>query len=334
MNEIATSQGPVDRVRQRGHRTGSAGGDDRRIILGRVRTMCRTDSEQISEQISKTETRSNESINPIDREEVINMLESSKRRSVRPVTGLAGALFSLSMVFMTSCGGGGDGDALTFPDRTVKEPDYSQARSIRGHVAWSGEVPTRRKLQIKDECHRLHEGDTLAETYIVENGRLANVFVYIKKGLEDYVFPHRKEPVKVDQKGCRYIPHVVWAQTHQPLEFLNSDGIQHNVHLNGKGGVKDRNRNFRSGSWTIQIGKPVKSLRTSCDVHSHMQAYINVIPHPYGAITDAAGSFRFDRVPPGTYTLGFVHETLGEKEMTVTVADGRDLEGVSVAFSK
>jgi hypothetical protein len=39
-----------------------------------------------------------------------------------------------------------------------------------------------------------------------------------------------------------------------------------------------------------------------------MGATIAIAPHPYYALTDTSGAFRFDNVPPGTYTLVVWHE--------------------------
>jgi uncharacterized protein (DUF2141 family) len=50
-----------------------------------------------------------------------------------------------------------------------------------------------------------------------------------------------------------------------------------------------------------------------------MNAMINVAPNPYFAVTGADGSFTIPNLPPGTYTLAAVHETLGEQDIQVTV---------------
>jgi uncharacterized protein (DUF2141 family) len=61
-------------------------------------------------------------------------------------------------------------------------------------------------------------------------------------------------------------------------------------------------------------------LPVRCNNHPWMQAYINVAPNPYFAVTGADGSFTISNLPPGTYTLAAIHETLGEKDIQITIA--------------
>jgi uncharacterized protein (DUF2141 family) len=51
-----------------------------------------------------------------------------------------------------------------------------------------------------------------------------------------------------------------------------------------------------------------------------MKMYINVLKNPYFAVTGADGKFAIKDLPPGDYTLAFVHEKLGEKDQKVTLA--------------
>ena len=58
-----------------------------------------------------------------------------------------------------------------------------------------------------------------------------NVYVYVREGLGGKVYAPPTKPVVLDQKGCRYTPHVIAAMVGQPVDFRNSDATMHNVHL-------------------------------------------------------------------------------------------------------
>jgi len=57
-----------------------------------------------------------------------------------------------------------------------------------------------------------------------------------------------------------------------------------------------------------------------CNNHPWMEAFLNVAPNPYFAVTRDDGTFSIPGLPPGTYTLAAVHEKLGESDMQITVA--------------
>ena len=58
------------------------------------------------------------------------------------------------------------------------------------------------------------------------------------------------------------------------------------------------------------------------DLHPWVRAYIAVAPHPFVAVTEADGLFRFDGVPAGRYTLVVWSEVLGTRTRELTVTSG------------
>jgi hypothetical protein len=50
-----------------------------------------------------------------------------------------------------------------------------------------------------------------------------------------------------------------------------------------------------------------------------MNAFINVSPNPFYAVSDENGHFEIRGLPPGTYTLVADHEVLGQQTTQVTV---------------
>jgi hypothetical protein len=137
--------------------------------------------------------------------------------------------------------------------------------------------------------------------------------------------------VVLDQKGCRYTPHVLGVQVGQPLEVLNSDPTLHNVHA-----LPTANREFNTGQplagmkHTHRFSTREVMVPFKCDVHPWMRAFIGVLDHPYFGVTTADGTFRLEGLPPGTYTVEAWHETLGMQTQSVTIGakESRD-----VAFS-
>jgi len=73
------------------------------------------------------------------------------------------------------------------------------------------------------------KGSNTAENLVVAGGDLANVFVYVKEGLGNRTFALPKDPVVLDQSGCRYHPHVLGVMAGQSVKIGNSDPTTHNI---------------------------------------------------------------------------------------------------------
>jgi plastocyanin len=163
---------------------------------------------------------------------------------------------------------------------------------------------------------------------------LQNVFVYVKDGLGGLAFPVPATPVVLEQRGCMYRPRVLGIRTGQTLEILNSDATLHNIHAvpmhNAEFNKAQQTRGFVSTHVfsTSEVMVPFK-----CDVHRWMNAWVGVMDHPFFAVTGPDGSFEITGLPPGTYTIEAVHEMLGRKTQTVTVAPrGTETAGFSFAI--
>ena len=84
------------------------------------------------------------------------------------------------------------------------------AGSIKGKTSFAGEAPQRRQIQMAADpkCEAANPGGRLGDVWLVNNGTLQNVFVYVKDGLTGKTFAVPTDPVELDQSGCMYKPHV------------------------------------------------------------------------------------------------------------------------------
>jgi plastocyanin len=151
-------------------------------------------------------------------------------------------------------------------------------------------------------------------------GGLANVFIYVKSGLEGKSFATPTAPVTIDQQGCWFSPRVLGIQVGQVLRVVNSDPVTHNIHPLAQ---INREWNHSQGQGDAPLARkflhPEIMIRVKCNIHRWMRAYIGVVDNPYFAVSSTDGSFAIPNLPPGDYVIEAWHETLGTQEQKVTI---------------
>jgi plastocyanin len=216
--------------------------------------------------------------------------------------------------------------AIIKPDQPVV-PDTATLGSVDGVVKLTGKAPAPVKIDMTMDpaCGMSPGGDSnMSEQYAVHNGDLANVFIYVKDGPKGaFAMPPSFGPaVVMDQKGCRYTPHVIALRKGGSVEFRNSDITMHNIHTMptapGSASI-DISQSPKGESQTKQFNQVETMIPVRCNNHPWMNAFINVSETPFFAVADADGKFSLKGLPAGEYTLAAVHEKLGEQTMKVTV---------------
>jgi plastocyanin len=245
------------------------------------------------------------------------------------------AAFMLVLVAAVACGGSEAPSTSAPPTSPAGTPagqrvDESKASTISGRIVWDGAAPKNelQRLSADPVCVRENKGATReSEAYVVSDGGLENVFVYVKDGLGNYVFDVPTEKVVLDQHGCRYEPHVFGVRIGQPLEAKNSDPTLHNVHA-----LPKNNAEFNAGqpiqgmtnTFTFTAKEVMVPLK--CEVHGWMNAYIGVLDHPYFAVSGDGGKFDLKTLPAGKYTIEAWHEKLGPQTQEVTIGENETKE--------
>src|SRR6478672_8123748 len=133
----------------------------------------------------------------------------------------------LALAASIACGGGSKEPAApaSAPSGGGQKVDPATAGDVKGVVSLEGAAPKNEPIKMNADpvCVKANSTPQFQETYEVDNGKLANVFVYVKDGLGNYTFDPPTDMAKIDQMNCRYHPHVFGVRVGQPIEILNSD---------------------------------------------------------------------------------------------------------------
>lgn len=127
--------------------------------------------------------------------------------------------------------------------------------------------------------------------------------------------PARPGKAVMEQRGKKFIPHVLAVQKGSSVDFPNYDPIFHNAFSNYSGQIFDVGLYKPGSTRTVTFSRP-GVVRVFCNIHAKMSAVIVVVDTPYFATTDKKGNFRLDEVPPGEYRLEVFHERATPEELS------------------
>jgi plastocyanin len=198
--------------------------------------------------------------------------------------------------------------ALALAAATLTAPSAFAAGSIVGTVKIVKPAPATKPFPVAKDGSVCGKEAPNESVLVDKQGGLQNVVVFVK----DAKFTGKLAPTAgaaLDQKQCRYTPHVQALTVGTPLSVMNNDAILHNVHAN------------ESDMTVFNVAMPIKGqklpipmrkpglMKLQCDAgHTWMHGWLYVFDHPYYAVTDEKGAFTIKDVPPGDYTVELWHE--------------------------
>ncbi|HTZ31414.1 MAG TPA: carboxypeptidase regulatory-like domain-containing protein [Methylomirabilota bacterium] len=204
--------------------------------------------------------------------------------------------------------------------------------TISGKVTYEG-TPARMKpidMSKEPSCAKMYTTPPLAETVVTGAGNsLENVVVYISVGAPDDAVP--STAAVFNQKGCRYIPHVLAFQVNQELKIQNEDQTSHNIHPLPK---INREWNKSQPPGTPPISEKYDKAEifpVKCNVHPWMHGNFAVMKNSHFAVTGDGGAFSLPSLPPGKYTVTAWHESYGDQSQEVTIS-GSETKTVNFVF--
>lgn len=198
------------------------------------------------------------------------------------------------------------------------EASAAEWGSLKGKFVVDGSVGDPAAISVTKDQETCGKHDLVDETVVVGEGNAlqnAVVFIYSRKALEahpDYGDAKSDEPAVLDNKGCRFDPHVLAVRTDQPLQITSSDPIGHNTNAAFVANPAF-NQMIVTGtpvSLTLTKSEPVPAA-VACNIHPWMKGYLVVTQHPYVGISNESGEFEIKNIPVGQHEFVFWHEGKG-----------------------
>lgn len=203
--------------------------------------------------------------------------------------------------------------------------------SIEGVVEFVGTAPKDPVLNLSSET--AYCGKTMpSHKYVIKDGKIENVVVSIVDIKSGKAMP--TAPLMLTNLKCEFTPHVSIGYQGGKMIQGNDDPIFHNIHT------------YLNGKTMFNIGLPEKGatvtkpllrpglMEITCDSHPWMKGYVQILDHPYAAVTGGNGSFMLKDVPPGTYTLQAWHEALGKVSVANVKVESGKATKIKVEYKK
>lgn len=133
--------------------------------------------------------------------------------------------------------------------------------------------------------------------------------------------PVTPRSIVIDNRGCRYVPHVAVAALGDTLMALNSDPVFHTTHYYGP--LESNVALTQPGQSVPSVVREVGLITILCDLHGWMKGFVRVDEHRFHDVSDERGRFRIRGLPPGSYMAEIWHERLGTRRVSLEIEAGR-----------
>ncbi len=187
--------------------------------------------------------------------------------------------------------------------------------TLKAKFVYDGPAPARAKVDSSKDpfCAPI---EILSEAMLVgKDGALQNLVLMLdsKRSKAEIPAEYKKEvdgKVILDNNGCVFKPHIVFARVGQVIDVLNSDQTGHNANF---GFFNNQAENFlipaNSHKETQKlVAEESTMMPVECNIHPWMKGYVVVLEHPYAAASDENGQIEINNLPVGEVTFLIRHE--------------------------
>lgn len=236
------------------------------------------------------------------------------------------------------------------PDSLKNLPQATGWGDLKVRFVYDGDAPAPRAIVPNKDAEYCGKFEIVDESLVVNsaNGGLQNVVGWLQKDrgvnaipIHESYLAHARDKVVLDNKGCRFEPHVGLLWTTQALVLKNSDTVGHNTNYMTLSNVGQNVIIPARGQIEQSLGAVERiPAKVACNIHPWMNAKLVVKDHPYMAVSDKDGILEMKNLPAGEWTIQFYHEQLvakvtvngqaedwsrGEKKVMITDGESTDL---------
>ena len=221
--------------------------------------------------------------------------------------------------------------------KSAPAAEAAKTGTLTGSVKFEGELPEVKELVVSAKsasgcCPPGEEVDRQDLSLVIGEDRgLQGVLVTVKVDGVKVKVPDK--PYELDQKGCRFTPHMLVVPKGAKVAFLNSDETSHNVHLITVLNP-DLNQTVLAGKRLERTYNEPERIKVTCDMHTWMKSWLVVTDATHWTITDEKGQFTLEGLPPGEHEVSLWHETLGSKTMKAVVGEDGTVAPLAVQMAK
>ena len=192
--------------------------------------------------------------------------------------------------------------------------------TLSGQIVYEGTPPDPKRVKVTKDQDVCGKYDLIDESLVVNrtsNG-IKDVIISLRLERDQTITCHEsysdseKSEVYLDNKCCRFDPHVTVMRTTQELVIRNLDPKGDTVMIDSRANTPINITLTYNQTYRKQYpNKERMPLRVSCAIHSWELGWLVVSEHPYVAVTDKDGKFEIRNIPIGKYTFMFWQEAAG-----------------------
>ncbi len=195
---------------------------------------------------------------------------------------------------------------------------------LKVQFIYDGPAPAAPALSITKDPEFCGKFGLKDESLVVnpENKGLANVAGYLYVSRTDRVKPAihpdleklAGQVVKVDNKECRFLPHVSVIWTKQMVELGNPDQVGHNMNVATLNPANPPlNQLIPAGRSVMHqfAAEETLPIPVACNIHPWMKGHLVIRDTPYAAVSDKDGNLMIDKMPEGKWKIRFWQEAAG-----------------------